>query len=192
MVIHSYLSTQHDIDVLVRGMRLASRLAHTEPLRSLIDQDDRTPELDHSLLDADDETLAKEVRARADTVYHPTSTARIGAVVDARLRVYGLEGLRIADCSVFPTIVSGHTVRVFVSVKNCADLCLGIVGTRVRSRGEGRRHDQDCLSGSLNAREFKGTIGLCFRSRCYDSFCVYLCLHINEHLDIRARFIYLL
>ncbi|KAG9101192.1 hypothetical protein FRC06_003277 [Ceratobasidium sp. 370] len=105
----NYLSTQHDIDTLVRGMRLALRISQTEPLRSMLDQADRTPGLDHELLDADDETLAREARARLETLYHPTSTARIGAVVDARLRVYGLEGLRVADCSVMPTITAGHT-----------------------------------------------------------------------------------
>ncbi|KAJ1301557.1 hypothetical protein OPQ81_008805 [Rhizoctonia solani] len=85
----NYLSTHHDVDVLIRTTK--------------------APELDLKLLGVDDETLAKEVRARVDTIYHPTSTARIGSVVDARLRVYGLEGLRIADCSVIPTIISGHT-----------------------------------------------------------------------------------
>ncbi|CAE6529322.1 unnamed protein product, partial [Rhizoctonia solani] len=105
----NYLSTQHDVDVLVRGMRIALRLAQQEPLRSIIDQHDQTPELDHNLLGADDATLAREVRERVDTVYHPTSTARIGSVVDARLRVYGIDGLRIADCSVIPNIISGHT-----------------------------------------------------------------------------------
>ncbi|CAE6401855.1 unnamed protein product [Rhizoctonia solani] len=105
----NYLSTQHDVDVLVRGMRVALRLTQEEPLRSMLDMSDRTPELDLKLVNADDATLAKEVRARAETVYHPTSTARIGSVVDARLRVYGVEGLRIADCSVIPTIISGHT-----------------------------------------------------------------------------------
>ncbi|CAE6517369.1 unnamed protein product [Rhizoctonia solani] len=105
----NYLGTQHDVDVLVRGMRIALRLAQQEPLCSIIDQYDQTLELDHNLLAADDATLAKEVRERVDTVYHPTSTARIGSVVDARLRVYGIDGLRIADCSVIPTIISGHT-----------------------------------------------------------------------------------
>jgi choline dehydrogenase len=110
----SYLDTQHDIDTIVRGMRVALRLSQSEPLRSLIDQTDRTPGLDHELLGADDETLARQVRARVETVYHPTSSARIGSVVDARLRVYGIEGLRVADCSVMPTVISGHTVRRFL------------------------------------------------------------------------------
>ncbi|KAG9085598.1 hypothetical protein FRC07_013338, partial [Ceratobasidium sp. 392] len=105
----NYLSTQHDIDTFVRGIRLALRLTQTEPLRSIIDHTDRTPGLDHDLLDASDEKLAEIARERVDTLYHPTSTARMGSVVDARLRVYELEGLRVADCSVMPTIISGHT-----------------------------------------------------------------------------------
>jgi hypothetical protein len=97
-------------------MRIALRLTQEEPLRSMLDQDDRTAELDLKLISADDATLAQEARARTETVYHPTSTARIGSVVDARLRVYGVEGLRVADCSVIPTIISGHTVGLFQRV----------------------------------------------------------------------------
>ena len=66
--------------------------------------------------DADIEAL---VRARCETVYHPTSTCRMapraeGGVVNVRLRVYGIDGLRVADASIFPWIVSGHTVRVLL------------------------------------------------------------------------------
>ncbi|QRV97653.1 GMC oxidoreductase [Ceratobasidium sp. AG-Ba] len=105
----NYLSTQHDVDAIVRGMRLALRLARTEAMQNIIDNTDRTPALDHTLLEADDEALAQVARERVETLYHPTSTARIGSVVDTRLRVYGLEGLRIADCGIMPTIISGHT-----------------------------------------------------------------------------------
>ncbi|QRV97668.1 GMC oxidoreductase [Ceratobasidium sp. AG-Ba] len=114
--ITSYLSTQHDIDTLVRGMRLALRIARTEPLRSIIDQTDQTPVLDHALLEADDKTLVQEARERVETLYHPTSTARIGSVVDTRLRVYGLDGLRISDCSIMPTIISGHTTAPALAI----------------------------------------------------------------------------
>ena len=62
----------------------------------------------------DDAALDHLIRSRADTVYHPTCTCRMGpdsreAVVDARLRAYGLDNLRIIDASVFPTVTSGNT-----------------------------------------------------------------------------------
>ena len=61
-----------------------------------------------------DEALLADFRARADTVYHPTSTCMMGpdpatSVVDARLRVHGIDGLRVVDASIFPTITSGNT-----------------------------------------------------------------------------------
>ncbi|KAG8744815.1 hypothetical protein FRC12_014723, partial [Ceratobasidium sp. 428] len=60
----NYLSTQRDIDTLVRGMRLALRLSQVEPLRSIIDQADCSPGLDSGLINADDETLAQRARER--------------------------------------------------------------------------------------------------------------------------------
>ena len=60
------------------------------------------------------------MRERVETVYHPASTCRMapreeGGVVGSDLRVYGVQGLRVCDASVFPWIVSGHTVRCFLS-----------------------------------------------------------------------------
>ena len=60
-----------------------------------------------------DEQLLDSARNIAQTIYHPTSTCKMGpdpaAVVDERLRVHGLDGLRVADASIMPTIVSGNT-----------------------------------------------------------------------------------
>ena len=60
-----------------------------------------------------DEQLLNYARRRGGTVYHPTSTCKMGsdpmAVVDDELRVHGVEGLRVADASIMPTVVSGNT-----------------------------------------------------------------------------------
>ena len=58
---------------------------------------------------ASDEDLVHDLRARSGTVYHPSCTARMGAVLDARLRVVGVEGLRVADASAFPSLPGGNT-----------------------------------------------------------------------------------
>lgn len=63
-----------------------------------------------------DAELEAIVRDRVETLYHPTSTCRMapladGGVVDSKLRIYGVKGLRVCDASIFPQIVSGHTVR---------------------------------------------------------------------------------
>jgi len=62
---------------------------------------------------SDDAALLEFCRNQGATIFHPSGTARMGndamAVVDARLRVHGIEGLRVVDCSVMPTLVSGNT-----------------------------------------------------------------------------------
>jgi len=73
------------------------------------------------------------VRANADTVYHPVGTCKMGsdvqAVVDDQLRVHGIDGLRVADCSIFPTLIGGNTNAPAMMVgEKCADLLLGRSG----------------------------------------------------------------
>lgn len=87
----------------------------TQSLASMV-APDNNPVLDQDLHKADDATLERIVRERVETIYHPTSTARMGTredggVVDAELRVFGVGGLRVCDASIFPGIISGHTVR---------------------------------------------------------------------------------
>ncbi len=105
----NYLATQADIDDVLAGNRLLRQLARTDPLAHLITEEI----IPGSGVDGDDALLA-DFRARADTVYHPTSTCMMGpdpatSVVDARLCVHGVENLRVIDASVFPTITSGNT-----------------------------------------------------------------------------------
>ncbi len=122
-IIHpNYLATQADIDDVLAGNRLLRQLAQTRPLTDII-----TEELIPGIEIDSDEALLADFRARADTVYHPTSTCMMGSnpetsVVDARLRVHGIDGLRVIDASVFPTITSGNTnaPTVMVAEKGAA------------------------------------------------------------------------
>jgi choline dehydrogenase len=80
--------------------------------------------------DMEDEALLEAFRARASTVYHPTCTCRMGegpqdSVVDGRLRVHGLAGLRVVDASAFPNITSGNTnAPTMMLAARAADLIL--------------------------------------------------------------------
>jgi len=118
----NYLATQADIDDVLAGNRILRQLAATKPLADII-----TEELIPGTEVDGDEALLADFRARADTVYHPTSSCMMGtdpatSVVDARLRVHNVEGLRVVDASVFPTITSGNTnaPTVMVAEKGAA------------------------------------------------------------------------
>lgn len=104
----NYLSTQKDIDEAIAGNRMLRALVKARPLADII-----TEELVPGAHLQGDEALLDDFRKRADTVYHPCSTCMMGpdaatSVVDARLRVHGVEGLRVIDASVFPNITSGN------------------------------------------------------------------------------------
>ncbi|MGO1120399.1 GMC family oxidoreductase [Rhodovibrionaceae bacterium A322] len=105
----NYLSTNKDCDEVISGSRFLRRWMETPTLTGMIDQANG-PDLREM---SDEEALA-DFKARCSTVFHPTSTCRMGpdatsAVVDKDLKVYGLEGLRVVDASVFPTVTSGNT-----------------------------------------------------------------------------------
>jgi choline dehydrogenase len=103
-----YLSEEADLNVLVEGVRMARRIAHSAPV-------DRCRGATHSpLAETDDRTmLAAEIRRRCNTLFHPVGTCKMGtddgAVVDPELRVRAVEGLRVVDASIMPTIVGGNT-----------------------------------------------------------------------------------
>ncbi|MEM7067886.1 MAG: choline dehydrogenase [Pseudomonadota bacterium] len=106
----NYLSTQLDCDTIVEGIRIAREIARQEPLRSLITEAHGPSD---AIPDDDYDALLNWARDTSTTIYHPTGTCKMGkdpmSVVDARLRVHGIRGLRVADCSIMPIIVSGNT-----------------------------------------------------------------------------------
>ncbi|KAI6108025.1 hypothetical protein F5141DRAFT_1232534 [Pisolithus sp. B1] len=117
----NYLSTQHDVDVLVRGVRLAYKIAHTPPLSDLTDSANDDPNLDHHFGRLSDDELQQIVRSRVETIYHPVGTCAMGredvagTVLDSQMRVRGVNGLRVCDASILPKLVSGHTAGVVIA-----------------------------------------------------------------------------
>lgn len=101
--------TQHDVDDMLEGVKLLRQMAAQPAMREII-----VEELVPGPKFINDEDLIRDFRARSGTVYHPCGTCRMGvspsvSVVDPRLRVWGVEGLRVADASVFPAVICGNT-----------------------------------------------------------------------------------
>ena len=125
-IVPRYLSTETDCRTLVEGVRIARRIARHAPLETKISQEFRP---DPGLgMDDYDGTL-DWARDNSVSIYHPTGTCKMGsgpdAVVDARLRVHGLDGLRVADCSIMPEIVSGNTNAPAIMIgEKASDLIL--------------------------------------------------------------------
>ncbi|QUL37473.1 GMC family oxidoreductase [Erythrobacter sp. JK5] len=116
----NFLDDERDIAVLRAGVRLSHRIADAPPLQAYGPTDRHPVDLD------DDAALDHMIRERADTVYHPVGTCRMGsdadAVVDPTLRFNGLDGLWIADASIMPRIVSGNTNAPSIMIgERCAD-----------------------------------------------------------------------
>ena len=104
----NWFSDPHDLEVLLRGMRIAQAVADTEPLASRIDSRVYPgPEADS------DAAFADFARSLSHTGYHPVGSCRMGsddaAVVDCDGRVRGVEALRVVDASIMPTVISGNT-----------------------------------------------------------------------------------
>ena len=104
-----FLSDERDMALLLKGAQAQQRIMESSPFAAI-----RGKMLYPTRLD-DPAGLAKDIRNRADTQYHPVGTCKMGpasdpmAVVDERLRVRGIQGLRVADASIMPTLVGGNT-----------------------------------------------------------------------------------
>lgn len=104
----NYLSTRLDCDVAIKSIKIARGIAGSSPLAESISEEFLPGEKFQT-----DEELLEAARLHSTTIYHPTSTCKMGSendsVVDAQLKVYGIENLRVVDASIMPEIVSGNT-----------------------------------------------------------------------------------
>jgi choline dehydrogenase len=104
----NFLSAQLDREVTLESMRITRRIMTAPPMQDIA-TDEIAPGVN---IEADDELL-DWIRNNAETTYHPVGTCKMGsdpmAVVDDQLRVHGMQGLRVADASIMPTLTSGNT-----------------------------------------------------------------------------------
>ena len=106
----NYLSTETDRQTMLDGLKLIRRVMHQPPMQPY-----RAEEMLPGAGAESDAELLAFIRATGGTIFHPAGTCKMGpatdpgAVVDARLRVHGVDGLRVADASIMPTVVSGNT-----------------------------------------------------------------------------------
>ena len=111
----NYLSTEVDRTANVEGLKVLRKILQAPALSPFV-----VEEVDPGAKVVSDAALLRYCRARGSTIYHPTSTCRMGndalAVVDQRLRLRGLEGLRVVDASVMPDLVSGNTNAVVIMI----------------------------------------------------------------------------
>ncbi|GAA5996970.1 hypothetical protein JCM5350_007684 [Sporobolomyces pararoseus] len=112
----NYLSDERDVKVLLAGFYLIRKLIQLSPLKEYL-YNPVVPNLPREkFLEASDSELISHIRQQAETIYHPMSTCAIGRVTDEKLRVKGIQGLRVCDASVFPESVSGHPVAAVVAI----------------------------------------------------------------------------
>ena len=125
----NYLDTAYDRDLMIKGVRLMRKIAGTPAMQDMIER-----EMSPGLPCESDEEILEFARADSWTVFHQCGTCKMGqdpkqSVVDPRLRVHGIQGLRVADASIFPTIPSGNTNAPAIMVgEKASDLILEDTG----------------------------------------------------------------
>jgi choline dehydrogenase-like flavoprotein len=117
-----FLSDRRDLETMIKGAKMARQILHTEPMASYAKRE--LFGVKDNMTDAEWE---RHIRARADTIYHPVGTCKMGidnlAVVDPQLRVHGLTGLRVVDASIMPTLIGGNTnASTIMIAEKCADM----------------------------------------------------------------------
>ncbi|ABD89326.1 GMC family oxidoreductase [Rhodopseudomonas palustris] len=121
----NFLGEDSDLDAMVAGYKTTRRLMETPALKALQQRDMFTAQV------RSDDDIRNILRARVDTVYHPVGTCKMGvddamAVVDPQLKVHGLQGLRVVDASVMPTLIGGNTNAPTIMIgEKAADMIRG-------------------------------------------------------------------
>ena len=120
-----FLAERSDLEVTIKGAKLTREILEAPAMEPF-----RYKELFGIHGDLSDSEWEQHIRSRADTIYHPIGTCKMGtdemAVVDPELKVHGLEGLRVVDASVMPTLVSGNTNAPTIMIaERIADLIRG-------------------------------------------------------------------
>jgi choline dehydrogenase len=120
----NYLATETDRTANVEGLKVLRKILQAPAFKPYV-----VEEVEPGIKVASDEEILNFCRERGSTVYHPTSTCRMGsdskAVVDQRLRVRGIDGLRVVDASVMPDLVSGNTnAAVIMIAEKASDMIL--------------------------------------------------------------------
>lgn len=102
-----FYGDESDLEEMVKGFKKTKQLMESSVFKSMVKEDLFTANVQT------DEEIREVLRDRSDTVYHPVGSCKMGiddmAVVDARLRVYGIQNLRVVDASIMPKVVNGNT-----------------------------------------------------------------------------------
>ena len=138
----NYFSDPRDMEVMLEGVKLSRELASTKAMAPY-----RKREMHPGPEVRDDQGLRQHIRKFVETLYHPVGTCKMGndgsAVVDSELRVHGVEGLRVVDASIMPTIVGGNTNAPTIMITEKA-------AEMIKSRSAAR--STESYAGNLQAR----------------------------------------
>ncbi len=120
----NYLDHDEDVQGMLHGYKILRRIINTQPFADWLEGEHGAGAQAQS-----DDEIIEHIRNNAATIYHPVGTCKMGhddmAVVDDRLRVRGLSGLRVADASIMPVITSGNTNAPSIMVgEKCADMII--------------------------------------------------------------------
>lgn len=120
-ILHNYLADEADLDDAVEATRLGMRIARQKALAVFNEEQYRAPASES------DEDVRDYVRRYAHSIFHAAGSCAMGSVVDAELRVLGVDGLRVVDASVMPTLIRGNpNAPVIAIAEKAADLVRGV------------------------------------------------------------------